>query len=59
MDWYGYQEVKAGNQAIYAFALALIFIYLFMVAQYESWSIPLAIILVVPVATLVHFSPWQ
>ncbi len=47
-----YQEVKAGNQAIYAFALALIFIYLFMVAQYESWSIPIAIILVVPVATL-------
>ncbi len=60
-EWTGmaYQEVKAGNQAIYAFALALIFIYLFMVAQYESWSIPLAIILVVPVATLVHFSPWR
>ncbi|ELR65691.1 RND efflux system, inner membrane transporter CmeB [Photobacterium marinum] len=56
-EWTGmaYQEVKAGNQAIYAFALALIFIYLFMVAQYESWSIPLAIILVVPVATLGSF----
>ncbi|ELE2165217.1 multidrug efflux RND transporter permease subunit [Vibrio fluvialis] len=53
-EWTGmaYQEILAGNQAIYAFALALIFIYLFMVAQYESWSIPLAIILVVPVATL-------
>ncbi len=53
-EWTGlaYQEKLAGNQAIFAFALALIFIYLFMVAQYESWTIPLAIILVVPVATL-------
>ncbi|PKF80764.1 hydrophobe/amphiphile efflux-1 family RND transporter [Vibrio sp. vnigr-6D03] len=56
-EWTGlaYQEKLAGNQAIYAFALALIFIYLFMVAQYESWTIPLAIILVVPVATLGSF----
>ncbi|MCC4798268.1 RND transporter [Enterovibrio norvegicus] len=56
-EWTGmaYQEVQAGNLAIYAFILALIFIYLFMVAQYESWSIPLAIILVVPVATLGSF----
>ncbi|SEF42046.1 efflux RND transporter permease subunit [Vibrio hangzhouensis] len=56
-EWTGmaYQEILAGNQAIYAFALALIFIYLFMVAQYESWTIPLAIILVVPVATLGSF----
>jgi hydrophobe/amphiphile efflux-1 (HAE1) family protein len=56
-EWTGmaYQEVQAGNQAIYAFALALIFIYLFMVAQYESWTIPLAIILVVPIATLGSF----
>ena len=56
-EWTGmaYQEVQAGNLAIYAFGLALIFIYLFMVAQYESWSIPLAIILVVPVATLGSF----
>ncbi len=56
-EWTGmaYQEVLAGNLAIYAFALALIFIYLFMVAQYESWTIPIAIILVVPVATLGSF----
>ncbi|MGY5450374.1 efflux RND transporter permease subunit [Agarivorans sp. MS3-6] len=53
-EWTGlaYQEIQAGNMAIFAFALALLFIYLFMVAQYESWTIPLAIILVVPVATL-------
>lgn len=56
-EWTGlaYQEKLAGNQAIYAFALALLFIYLFMVAQYESWTIPVAIILVVPVATLGSF----
>jgi len=40
---------------IFAFALALIFIYLFMVSQYESWKIPIAINLVVPVATLGSF----
>ncbi|MEE2733607.1 MAG: multidrug efflux RND transporter permease subunit [Pseudomonadota bacterium] len=52
VEWTGmsYQEAKAGNQAIIAFALAMVFIYLFLVAQYESWSIPSAIILVVPVA---------
>ncbi|PMH44513.1 RND transporter [Vibrio sp. 10N.286.49.B3] len=56
-EWTGmaYQEKLAGSQAIYAFGLALIFIYLFMVAQYESWTIPVAIILVVPVATLGSF----
>ncbi len=53
-EWTGmtYQEIEAGDMAVYAFALALIFIYLFLVAQYESWSIPLAIILVVPLAML-------
>jgi HAE1 family hydrophobic/amphiphilic exporter-1 len=51
-EWTGmtFQEIKAGNMAVYAFALALIFIYLFLVAQYESWSMPIAIILVVPIA---------
>ena len=52
MEWTGmaFQEREAGNVAIYAYALALIFVYLFLVAQYESWSIPIAIILVVPMA---------
>ena len=51
-EWTGmtYQEIEAGNMAIYAYALALVFVYLFLVGQYESWSIPLAIILVVPLA---------
>jgi multidrug efflux pump len=51
-EWTGmaYQEREAGQTAVFAYALALIFVYLFLVAQYESWSIPAAIILVVPMA---------
>jgi HAE1 family hydrophobic/amphiphilic exporter-1 len=51
-EWTGmaYQEREAGSTAIIAFALALVFVYLFLVAQYESWSMPVAIILVVPMA---------
>jgi HAE1 family hydrophobic/amphiphilic exporter-1 len=51
-EWTGmaFQEKEAGQTAIFAYALALIFVYLFLVAQYESWSIPAAIILVVPMA---------
>jgi len=51
-EWTGmaYQEREAGSTAGIAYSLALIFVYLFLVAQYESWSIPVAIILVVPMA---------
>jgi HAE1 family hydrophobic/amphiphilic exporter-1 len=45
-----YQEKLAGNKAAIIFALALFFIYLFLVAQYESWMIPFAVILSVPIA---------
>ncbi|KXX65184.1 efflux RND transporter permease subunit [Marichromatium gracile] len=45
-----YQEIEAAGQAPLIFALALLFVYLFLVAQYESWSIPLAVLLAVPVA---------
>ncbi|GHD36395.1 efflux RND transporter permease subunit [Halioglobus pacificus] len=52
IEWTGmaYQEREAGSAAVLAFSMALIFVYLFLVAQYESWSIPFAIILVVPMA---------
>ena len=52
IEWTGiaYQEREAGSTALLAYSLALIFVYLFLVAQYESWSIPAAIILVVPMA---------
>ena len=53
-DWstMSYQERKAGGQVIGLLGLALIFSYLFMVGQYESWNIPIAIILSIPVASL-------
>jgi len=52
IEWTGmaYQQREAGSTAIYAYTLALIFVYLFLVAQYESWSVPISIILVVPMA---------
>jgi HAE1 family hydrophobic/amphiphilic exporter-1 len=45
-----YQEIKAAGQAPIIFGLALLFVYLFLVAQYESWSVPLAVLMAVPVA---------
>jgi len=53
-DWssMSFQERKAGGKVAVLFALALIFSYLFLVGQYESWNIPLSIILSVPVASL-------
>src|SRR5690606_20434052 len=45
--WSGlsFQEAQTAGQAPLVFALALLFAYLFLVAQYESWTLPLAIIL--------------
>jgi hydrophobe/amphiphile efflux-1 (HAE1) family protein len=45
-----YQELQAGSVAGMVFALALVFVFLFLAAQYESWSIPFTIILAVPLA---------
>ncbi len=47
-----YQEKHTGNTAIYIFALSVIFVFLALSAQYESWILPLAIILIVPLAVL-------
>jgi hydrophobe/amphiphile efflux-1 (HAE1) family protein len=53
-DWsaISFQEQKAGGQVSILFALALVFSYLFLVGQYESWNIPLSIIFSIPVAGL-------
>jgi len=53
-EWSGItlQELQAGQKAPLLFALALLFAYLFLVAQYESWSIPLSVMLSVPLAAL-------
>jgi len=57
-DWSGvtYQSLAAGNLAPIIFSLSLIFVYLFLVAQYESWLIPAAILLSVPLALIGAFS---
>jgi HAE1 family hydrophobic/amphiphilic exporter-1 len=47
-----YQERATGNTAIYVFALGVLFVFLVLAAQYESWGLPLAIILVVPTGVL-------
>ncbi|GLK80378.1 efflux RND transporter permease subunit [Methylopila turkensis] len=47
-----YQEKLAGNTAVFVFALAILFVFLFLSAQYESWALPLAIILITPLSLL-------
>ncbi|NOT55128.1 MAG: multidrug efflux RND transporter permease subunit [Deltaproteobacteria bacterium] len=42
------EEITAGNTAIFVFALGTLFVFLVLAALYESWSLPLAIILIVP-----------
>jgi len=53
-EWSGmsFQKQKSSGQIPIIFTLALLFAYLFLVAQYESWNIPLAIVISVPVASL-------
>lgn len=53
-EWTGmsYQEKKVGGQAILILGLAVLLVYLVLCAQYESWTIPGAVILVVPLALL-------
>jgi HAE1 family hydrophobic/amphiphilic exporter-1 len=53
-EWTGmaYQEKAAGGQAMGIFMMAVTFVYLVLCAQYESWSIPLSVILVVPLGLL-------
>ena len=53
-EWTGmsFQEKRVGSQAIFVFALAVLLVYLVLAAQYESWLLPAAVILVVPLALL-------
>ena len=46
------EEVRAGSQAVFIFALSLILVYLVLAAQYESWVLPLIILLGVPLAVV-------
>ena len=46
------QEKLAGNTAVVAFGLAVVFVFLLLAALYESWLLPLAVILIVPMCIL-------
>ena len=47
-----YQEKQLGNQTYYVFGFALLLVYFVLAGQYESWILPLAVILCVPMALL-------
>jgi multidrug efflux pump len=54
IDWSGlsYQERKSSGQAPYLYAISLVVVFLCLAALYESWSIPVAVIMVVPLGLL-------
>src|SRR5205823_7694203 len=43
-----FQQIRAGNTAAFAFGLGVVFVYLVLAAQFESLTLPLAVILIVP-----------
>ena len=45
-------QIETGNTAMWVFLLAVVLVFLVLAAQYESWSLPLAVILVVPMCLL-------
>jgi hydrophobe/amphiphile efflux-1 (HAE1) family protein len=51
-----FQQIRAGNTAIFAFALAVLFVFLVLAAQYESLTLPLAVILIVPMCLVASIS---
>ncbi|MBI1208013.1 MAG: multidrug efflux RND transporter permease subunit [Azospirillum sp.] len=50
-----YQERQTGNTAMLIFGLSVLFVFLVLAAQYESWALPLSIILIVPMSVLAAF----
>jgi multidrug efflux pump len=47
-----YQDILAGNTMVYVFPLCVLLVFLVLAAQYESWTLPLAVILIVPMSIL-------
>ena len=60
-EWAGQtlQELEAGNLIVILFVLAIVAVYLFLVALYESWALPIAVLLAVPLAFLGSFTAFQ
>ncbi|TWT94484.1 efflux RND transporter permease subunit [Stieleria varia] len=58
IDWRGlaYDEAKAGNTAVYIFLIVVIFVYMVLVGQYESFIIPLAVLTSLPVGIFGSFA---
>jgi hydrophobe/amphiphile efflux-1 (HAE1) family protein len=51
-----FQQIRAGNTASFAFALAVVFVFLVLAAQFESLTLPLAVILIVPMCLVASIS---
>jgi multidrug efflux pump len=51
-----FMQIRAGNTGIYVFLLSIVFVFLTLSALYESWALPLAVILVVPLCLLCSLS---
>src|SRR5882757_8449058 len=47
-----FQQIRASNTAVFAFVLAVVFVFLVLAAQYESLTLPLAVILIVPMSLI-------
>lgn len=45
-----YEEIKAGSTTVYIFMFSIIFVFLFLAALYESWSVPFSVLLAVPIS---------
>src|SRR5487761_879622 len=53
-DWtdLSYQQVNGGNAGLYVFPICVLFVFLVLAAQYGSWSLPFAVLLIVPMCLL-------
>ncbi|HEY4108179.1 efflux RND transporter permease subunit [Puia sp.] len=45
-----YEEIRAGSTTVYIFIFSIVFVFLFLAALYESWSVPFAVMLAVPIS---------
>ena len=45
-----YEEIRAGSMTVYIFIFSIVFVFLFLAALYESWSVPLSVMLAVPIS---------